>query len=104
MCLSSCVKGHDWCIVQLGVPGIIHGFDVDTSFFTGNYAPYASIQAACLGRYLWPQPLRTKSIRLPPLYLIYVTYKSDQMPSFTLEGDRTGMAASPSQFEAVAKV
>ncbi|XP_068071516.1 allantoicase isoform X1 [Danio rerio] len=70
------IPGHDWCIVQLGVPGIIHGFDVDTSFFTGNYAPFASIQATCL----------------------------DQMPSIALEGDRTGMAASPSQFEAVAQL
>ncbi|XDV42269.1 hypothetical protein PO909_010969 [Leuciscus waleckii] len=70
------IPGHDWCIVQLGVPGVIHGFDVDTSFFTGNYAPYASIQVACL----------------------------DQIPLFTLEGDRTGMEASPSQFEAVAKL
>ncbi|XP_056301582.1 allantoicase [Danio aesculapii] len=70
------IPGHDWCIVQLGVPGIIHGFDVDTSFFTGNYAPFASIQAACL----------------------------DQMPSIALEGDRTGMAASTSQFEAVAQL
>ena len=31
-----------------GVPGVIHGVDVDTSFFTGNYAPRCSIQAACL--------------------------------------------------------
>lgn len=38
------------------------------------------------------------------IYLMYVTFKSDQMPSFTLEGDRIGMAASPSQFEAVAQV
>jgi allantoicase len=29
--------GHDCCIVRLGVAGIIHGFDVDTSHFTGNY-------------------------------------------------------------------
>lgn len=49
--LLSCAKGHDWCIVQLGVPGVIHGIDVDTSFFTGNYAPSVSIQAACLGMY-----------------------------------------------------
>ncbi|KAF3835822.1 hypothetical protein F7725_028380 [Dissostichus mawsoni] len=32
--------GHDWCIVALGVPGLIHGFDVDTSFFTGNHSPH----------------------------------------------------------------
>jgi allantoicase len=40
--------GHDYCIVRLGVPGIIHGFDVDTSHFTGNYPPEVSIDA-CVG-------------------------------------------------------
>ncbi|KAK3094641.1 hypothetical protein FSP39_004317 [Pinctada imbricata] len=40
--------GHDWCIIQLGVPGTISGIDIDTSFFTGNYTPKASVQAACL--------------------------------------------------------
>ena len=29
--------GHDWCIIRLGLPGIIRGVRVDTSFFTGNY-------------------------------------------------------------------
>jgi len=37
--------GHDACIVRLGVPGIVHGVDIDTSFFTGNYPPRASIDA-----------------------------------------------------------
>jgi allantoicase len=37
--------GHDWCVVQLGLPGIIHGVDVDTSFFTGNYPEACSIDA-----------------------------------------------------------
>ncbi|MDR3351883.1 MAG: allantoicase [Zoogloeaceae bacterium] len=36
--------GHDWCIVRLGCPGRIFGFDLDTSFFTGNYPPAASIE------------------------------------------------------------
>ena len=36
--------GHDWCVVRLGVPGIIHGFDVDTSHFTGNFPPEVSIE------------------------------------------------------------
>lgn len=39
------VEGHDYCIIRLGVPGIIRGFDIDTSFFTGNYPPAASIEA-----------------------------------------------------------
>uniref|UniRef100_A0A3P9PK47 Allantoate amidinohydrolase n=1 Tax=Poecilia reticulata TaxID=8081 RepID=A0A3P9PK47_POERE len=69
------IPGHDWCIVQLGVPGLIHGLDVDTSFFTGNHPPYVSIQATCLG--------------------------TD--PSTGSE-NRTGMAATAAQIAAVAKL
>ncbi|MDJ0750462.1 MAG: allantoicase [Woeseiaceae bacterium] len=36
--------GHDWCVVRLGVPGIIHGLDVDTRHFTGNFPPEVSIE------------------------------------------------------------
>ncbi|KAI0222635.1 Allantoicase [Lamellibrachia satsuma] len=42
------IPGHDWCIIQLGAPGMICGVDIDTSFFTGNYAPKVSLQSACL--------------------------------------------------------
>ncbi|KAF7231086.1 allantoicase [Nothobranchius furzeri] len=70
------IPGHDWCIIQLGVPGRIFGFDVDTSFFTGNHSPHVSIQAGCLG------PLST----------------------FTPGEDRTGMAATEGQMAAVAKL
>lgn len=37
--------GHDWCIVRLAMPGVLMGVDFDTSFFTGNYAPAASLEA-----------------------------------------------------------
>jgi len=37
--------GHDYCVIRLGVPGVIHGFDIDTTHFTGNYPPRASIEA-----------------------------------------------------------
>ncbi len=39
------VEGHDYCVIRLGVPGVIHGFDVDTSYFTGNFPPQVSIEA-----------------------------------------------------------
>ncbi|KAB2912352.1 MAG: allantoicase [Dechloromonas sp.] len=35
--------GHDWCVVKLARPGRIAGVDIDTSFFTGNYPPAASL-------------------------------------------------------------
>ena len=36
---------HDWCIVKLGLPGVIRGVNVDTAFFIGNYPEYCSIEA-----------------------------------------------------------
>ncbi len=36
------VEGHDHCIIRL-CPGTIHGLDIDTRFFTGNYPPAASV-------------------------------------------------------------
>ena len=39
------VPGHDWAIVKLGAPGEIHGFEIDTRNFTGNYPPGASVEA-----------------------------------------------------------
>jgi len=41
------VNGYDWCVVRLARPGILKGVDIDTSHFTGNYPPAASLQA-CL--------------------------------------------------------
>lgn len=38
-------EGYDHCICKLGLPGRISGFDIDTSHFTGNYPPAASIDA-----------------------------------------------------------
>jgi allantoicase len=37
--------GHDFCVIRLGIPGRIHGVDIDTRYFTGNYPPRASIDA-----------------------------------------------------------
>ena len=38
------VPGHDWCVIRLGVPGLIAGFEIDTRHFTGNYPPGAEIE------------------------------------------------------------
>ncbi|NVJ26575.1 allantoicase [Myxococcus sp. AM011] len=39
------VPGHDWCILQLGLPGVLRGVDVDTNHFVGNFPEYASVDA-----------------------------------------------------------
>jgi allantoicase len=38
-------QGFDHCIVQLAAPSTLTALDIDTRFFTGNYPPYASVQA-----------------------------------------------------------
>jgi allantoicase len=40
--------GHDWCIVQLGLPGVIKAIEVDTAYFTGNFSPKVSVLGASL--------------------------------------------------------
>ncbi len=40
--------GHDWCVVQLGLRGIIKHVDIDTNHFLGNHPPFASLDALCL--------------------------------------------------------
>ncbi len=36
--------GYDHAIIKLGQPGVIEGFDINTSHFTGNFPPAASIE------------------------------------------------------------
>ena len=44
------VNGHDHAVVRLARRGVIHGVDIDTSHFTGNYPPAASMEGCdCVG-------------------------------------------------------
>lgn len=40
--------GYDWCVVRLGLPGIVHGIIVDTRFFKGNYPEQCSLEGCAL--------------------------------------------------------
>ena len=42
------VPGHDWCILKLGVPGLVRGVDIDTAHFLGNHPPYGSVEATSM--------------------------------------------------------
>ncbi|GAB1297353.1 Collectin-11 [Apodemus speciosus] len=76
--LRSRCTGHDWCVIQLGIQGIIRGIDVDISYFSGNYAPRMSIQAANLSE--------------------------DTMTNIAPRGVKMGAAATPEEFEAVTEL
>ncbi len=40
--------GYDWCIIRLGLPGIVRGVIVDTSYFRGNYPEQCSLEACAI--------------------------------------------------------
>lgn len=39
------VEGHDYAIVEMGIPGMIEGLNINTAFFTGNHPEYAQVEA-----------------------------------------------------------
>jgi len=49
--------GHDWCILQLGLPGVIQGVDIDTNHFLGNNPAFASIDASMSAQGEWTEIL-----------------------------------------------
>lgn len=38
-------REFDWCIVRLGIRGVIKGFDIDTNYFRGNAPQTVSVEA-----------------------------------------------------------
>ena len=40
--------GHDWCVIRLGLPGVVRGVVVDTKWFRGNFPAEAALDACAL--------------------------------------------------------
>lgn len=95
------IPGHDWCIIRLAAPCVIKGFDVDTAFFTGNFAPKVSIQVVSLkpaGKfYLLPYQFRSNSI-------VGYCVSIEEAVLNGRRADMMGKAATKSDFEKVAKL
>ena len=49
--------GFDWCVVRLGLRGVVRGVNVDTSHFLGNYPEQCSIEACDGGKGPWVEIL-----------------------------------------------
>ena len=75
--------GHDFAIVRLGCPGVIHGVVVDTAFFRGNYPPEISVEGACADGY--PSPADLAELRWHPLVAKTAATRRRRQP---LPGDR----------------
>jgi allantoicase len=56
--------GHDHCVIRLAAPGILKGFDLDTTHFSGNFAPAASIEA-CLCERILPGDVAWSEVLAP---------------------------------------
>ena len=39
---------HDWCIVRLGARGVVHGVDVETTHFKGNFPERCAVDACVM--------------------------------------------------------
>ncbi|WP_436775499.1 allantoicase [Yinghuangia sp. YIM S09857] len=78
---------HDRAVVRLGAAGIVRGVVVDTAHFTGNYPPFASVEATyvpghpSLGEVLADDVVWTEIVPRSPL-------KGDTAHRFDVAGER----------------
>ena len=80
--------GFDWCIIRLGLPGIIRGVVVDTSYFRGNYPEECSLEGATFDRLPSETELLDKAVRWSTL-LPQAPLKGDSRNPFAIEsGER----------------
>jgi allantoicase len=68
--------GFDWCIIRLGLPGVVRGVVVDTSFFRGNYPEHFSLEACALAGLPAAAELTSEAVSWTPL-----------LPQLPLKGD-----------------
>jgi allantoicase len=59
--------GFDWCIIRLGLPGIVRGVVVDTSFFRGNYPEHCSLEATTFDGLPTEEELADISVKWMPI-------------------------------------
>src|SRR5260221_14089904 len=78
--------GYDWCTVRLGLPGVIRGIIVDTSFFTGNYPERFSLEGCDLGE---QHPYKSEKSRLQSDKTKWITI----VPETLLKGDSRNLFA-----------
>lgn len=79
--------GFDWCIIRLGLPGIVRGIIADTSFFKGNYPEHCSLEASTLEDNPTEEELLSNQIKWIPI-LPQMTLAGDSQNSFQIEYDQ----------------
>ncbi|MGH7538610.1 MAG: allantoicase [Gemmatimonadales bacterium] len=76
--------GHDWCIIRLGIPGVIRAVTVDTHHFRGNHPEACSLDAATVSGASTAARLRELNDRWTEL-----------LPKTPLRGDSENEFATP---------
>jgi allantoicase len=80
--------GFDWCIIRLGLAGIIRGVVVDTSFFRGNYPEHCSIEACTFAGLPTTEELMSEAVEWKEI-LPRVSLIGDSQNPFPIEsGER----------------
>jgi allantoicase len=79
--------GFDWCIIRLGLPGIIRGVVVDTSFFRGNYPEHFSLEACEVDGQPTVEDLTGKTPRWVPV-LPQLPLAGDTQNPFAVESNQ----------------
>jgi allantoicase len=76
--------GHDWCIIRLGLRGVIRSLVVDTSFFRGNYPESCQVEAC-------------DAVGQPDLAELERLAWSELLPRSPLQGDHRNVFAISSE-------
>ncbi|KUF16401.1 allantoicase [Streptomyces silvensis] len=54
---------HDWALVRLGAPGVVHGIVIDTAHFRGNYPQAVSVEGASVEGSPTPEELLADDVK-----------------------------------------
>jgi allantoicase len=78
--------GHDWCIVRLGLAGVVRGVVVDTAFFRGNYPEQCSLEAVAVPGVPDPEQLSGDGVKWREL-LPRSPLAGDSQNTFAIQSD-----------------
>src|SRR5882762_8236243 len=78
--------GFDWCIIRLGLPGIVRGVVVDTSHFKGNFPEQFSLEACAIDGLPTTEELTAESMPWAEI-LPKVNLNGDSLNHFAIVGD-----------------
>ena len=79
--------GFDWCIIRIGLPGVISGVVVDTSHFKGNYPESCSLEATAIQGLPTTEQLMTDSVQWTEI-LPQSNLNGDSLNPFSVQNDR----------------